>query len=63
MSIPRREQWDGHPVELGDAWTLRKGEKVSRCILVSHELGWGTAADDDGFAALSRLQACFPVSV
>lgn len=37
--VLRREHRDGHPIELGDAWTLRKGEKVARCILVSHELG------------------------
>lgn len=37
---PRREHWDGQPVELGDAWILRKGDKVARCILASHELGW-----------------------
>ena len=36
----QREQWDGDPIELGDAWTLRKGEKVARCILVTHPLGW-----------------------
>ena len=28
------------PPELGDAWTLRKGEKVARCTLVTHPLGW-----------------------
>jgi hypothetical protein len=28
------------PIELGDAWTLRKGEKVARCTLVTHPLGW-----------------------
>lgn len=38
--VPRREHWNGDPVELGDAWTLRKGEKVARCILVTHPLGW-----------------------
>jgi len=27
------------PTELGDAWTLRKGEKVARCILVTRPLG------------------------
>jgi hypothetical protein len=27
---PQREYWDGHPAELGDAWTLRKGDKVAR---------------------------------
>ena len=36
----QREHWDGDPVELGDAWTLRKGAKVARCILVTHSLGW-----------------------
>jgi hypothetical protein len=35
-----REHWDGDPIELGDAWTLRKGEKVARCVLLSHPLGW-----------------------
>jgi hypothetical protein len=36
----RRENWTGHPVELGDAWTLRKGDKIARCVLVSHQFGW-----------------------
>jgi hypothetical protein len=40
MNTPQREHWDGDPVELGDAWILRKGEKVARSILVSHPLGW-----------------------
>jgi hypothetical protein len=39
-TTPQRENWNGHPVELGDAWTLRKGTKVARCVLVSHQLGW-----------------------
>ena len=30
----------GDPIELGDAWTLRKGENIARCILVTHLLGW-----------------------
>jgi hypothetical protein len=38
-TTPQRENWNGHPVELGDAWTLRKGNKVARCVLVSHQLG------------------------
>ena len=37
---PRREHWEGHPVELGDAWVMRKGDRVARCILVTHPLGW-----------------------
>ena len=36
----QREHWDGDPIELGDACTLSKGEKVARCILVTHPLGW-----------------------
>ena len=40
QTTPQRENWDGHPVELGDAWTLRKGAKVARCVLVSHQFGW-----------------------
>ena len=27
-------------MDLGDAWILRKGAKVARCILVTHPLGW-----------------------
>jgi hypothetical protein len=37
---PQREIWDGHPVELGDAWTLQKGGKAARCVLMTHPLGW-----------------------
>jgi hypothetical protein len=36
----QREQWDGDPVELGDAWTLRKGQRLARCALFSHPFGW-----------------------
>ena len=39
-TTPQRENWNGHPVELGDAWTLRKGTNVARCVLVRHQLGW-----------------------
>jgi hypothetical protein len=39
MQTPQREDWDGHPVALGDAWSLRKGNKVARCVLVTHPLG------------------------
>lgn len=36
----QREHWDGHPVELGDAWTLRKAQRLARCALYSYPLGW-----------------------
>ena len=32
---PLRANWNGHPVDLGDAWPLHKGTKVA-----SHEFGW-----------------------
>jgi hypothetical protein len=35
----QREHWD-HPIELGDEWTLRKNDKMARCTLVTHPLGW-----------------------
>jgi hypothetical protein len=37
---PQRENWDGHPVALGDAWVLRKSDKVARCLLVTHQFGF-----------------------
>jgi len=40
MNTPQRPDWAGHPVELGAAWTLRKGDKVAQRVLVSHQLGW-----------------------
>jgi hypothetical protein len=40
VHTPQREDWNGHPVELGNAWILRKGNKVARCVLVTHPLGW-----------------------
>ena len=39
-TTPQRENWAGHPVDCGDAWVLRKGRKVARCSLVTHQLGW-----------------------
>lgn len=39
-TTPQRDHWDGNPVELGDAWTSRKGDKIARCILGRHELDW-----------------------
>ena len=51
----QREQWDDYPVELGDAWTLRKRERIARCALFSHELGWEIAADGGGTRAVTGL--------
>ena len=38
--VLQRENWDGHPVDLGDAWVLHKGDKTARCSLVTHQLGF-----------------------
>jgi hypothetical protein len=38
--VLQRADWDGHPVECGDAWVLRKADKTARCSLVTHPLGW-----------------------
>ena len=38
QNVSQREYRDGHPVDLGDAWVLRKGDKVARCSLVTHQL-------------------------
>ena len=38
--VPQRENWDGHPVDCGDAWVLRKGDRTARCSLVTHPFGW-----------------------
>jgi hypothetical protein len=40
MTIPQRENWNGHPVELGIAWTLKKRDHVAQCVLFSHQFGW-----------------------
>ena len=38
--------WSSHPVELGDAWTLRKGEKV--LLHSRYAPAWmGTSPDDE----------------
>jgi hypothetical protein len=35
-----RPVWNGHPVELGIAWTLKKRNHIAQCVLFSHEFGW-----------------------
>jgi hypothetical protein len=40
LQVLQRNDWDGHPVDLGDAWVLRKGHKAARCSLVTHQLGF-----------------------
>ena len=35
-----RAVWNGRPVELREAWTLRKRNHVAVCRLWTHEFGW-----------------------
>jgi hypothetical protein len=35
-----RHVWNGHPVELREAWRLRKRNHVAACRVWSHEFGW-----------------------
>ena len=41
--IPQRDKWDGHPVELGEAWSLRKGEGLARYALSAIRSGGSCA--------------------
>jgi hypothetical protein len=45
---PQRENWND-PVDLGDAWVLRKGDTAARCSLVSYPLGWELRLITAGF--------------
>ena len=53
---PQREYWTGQQTELGDAWTLRKEDKVARCVLLSHLFGHELKLFIDG--ELFRSQVC-----
>ena len=52
----QRDYWDGHPVELGDAWTLHKDDKGARCVLLSHLFGHELKLLIDG--ELFRSKVC-----
>ena len=54
-TTPQRENWNGHPVDCGDAWVLRKDDKTARCSLVTHQLGWELRLITTG---LLRSQLC-----
>jgi hypothetical protein len=56
MATLRRENWPGHPVDLGEAFRVRKGEHEAVCWLRSHEFGWELVLNVDG--ALQRSQVC-----
>jgi hypothetical protein len=54
MNTTRREQWDGDPIELGDTWTLRNGERVAQRGLVTHPLSWNLSLRTDFVTAAGR---------
>ena len=54
-STPQRENRDGHPVALGDAWILRKGDQVARCTLFTHQLGFELLPVHDGPGAIAGV--------
>ena len=45
MNTTIRPFWNGVPVELETVWTLAKRDRVARCVLLSHELGWELRID------------------
>jgi hypothetical protein len=54
--VPQREYWTGEETELDDAWTLQKGERTARCVLMSHLFGHELRLLIDG--ELRRSQVC-----
>ena len=50
-----RENWNGHPVEVGIAWTLKKRDHVAQCVLFSHQFGWELRLD---VGELFKTQVC-----
>ena len=50
-----RPVWNGHPVELGIGWTLRKRNHVAQCVVFSHEFGWELRLE---VGELFRTQVC-----
>lgn len=54
-TTPLRDVWNGHPVALGIAWTLKKRDHVAQCVLFSHEFGWELRLE---VGELFRTQVC-----
>ena len=51
----RREYWNGPPVELGIAWTLKKRNHIAQCILFSHQFGWELRLTVNGSLVRSQV--------
>jgi hypothetical protein len=53
-STVQRAVWNGEPVELGIAWTLKR-QHVVRCVVFSRQLGWELRLE---VGELFRTQVC-----
>jgi hypothetical protein len=61
MNTLQRENWNGHPVSLGDGWRLAKvvggRQRHAVCELWSHQFGWELRLVTDG-GEFQRSQVC-----
>ena len=61
MATLQRENWSGHPVDLGEGWRLHKSicgrARQAVCELWSHQFGWELRLVIDG-GELTRSQVC-----
>ena len=54
-STVQRAVWNGEPVELGIAWTLKKRQHAAQCVVFSHQFGWELRLE---VGELFRTQVC-----
>ena len=55
MDVQQREQWNGEPAFLGNAWIMNKGPHTATCALFSHQFGWELRLT---IGELLRTQVC-----
>lgn len=55
MDVQQREQWNGEPAFLGNAWVMTKGTRIATCGLFSHQFGWELRLT---IGELLRTQVC-----
>jgi hypothetical protein len=54
----QRPEWDGSPVELGDAFVMRRGRRLVTCKVFSHQSGWEVQLVMAPAAAVMLTTAC-----
>jgi len=54
-STLQRAVWNGKPEQVGIAWTLKKRQHVTQCLVFSHEFGWEVRLE---IGELFRTQVC-----